>query len=196
MARLSVPSPRQSPTPARVSLLSSTPTPQSAPPDSLQPARKRAYSEAIDLLKQSAERTATKWEPIISQTPPQEASRDKGLGFFTEADNQTGEWKEQKGFYWTGNFWVGELWLLYGKTKDERFRRWAELWNARLLGKEMTENHDTGFLNYYSSVFGYRLTKAPQYREGGLRGAERLKQLYNPTTELVAAWEKGGDDTI
>ena len=98
-------------------------------------------------------------------------TRDKGLGFFTEGDNQTGEWKEQKGFFWTGNFWVGELWQLYGKTKDERFRRWAELWNARLLGKEMTENHDTGFLNYYSSVLGYRQTKDAKYREGGLRAA-------------------------
>jgi len=182
--------------PARVEILSRAATPQSAPPDTLRPARTKTYAEAIDLLKQSAERTATKWEPIISRTGTADMTRDQGLGFFTEADNQTGEWKEQKGFYWTGNFWVGELWLLYGKTKDERFRRWAELWNARLLGKEMTENHDTGFLNYYSSVYGYRLTKAPQYREGGLRGAERLKQLYNPTTELVAAWEVGGDDTI
>ena len=182
--------------PARVEILSRAAGPQSAPPDTLRPARTKTYAEAIDLLKQSAERTATKWEPIISRTGATDMTRDQGLGFFTEADNQTGEWKEQKGFYWTGNFWVGELWLLYGKTKDERFRRWAELWNARLLGKEMTENHDAGFLNYYSSVFGYRLTKAPQYREGGLRGAERLKQLYNPTTELVAAWEVGGDDTI
>ena len=182
--------------PARVSLLSSGASPQSAPPDTLQPARKRSYAEAIDLLRQSAERTATKWEPIISRTPPEESSRDKGLGFFTEGDNQTGEWKEQKGFFWTGNFWVGELWLLYGKTKDERFLRWAELWNARLLGKEMTENHDTGFLNYYSSVLGYRQTKDPKYRAGGLRAAERLKQLYNPTTELVAAWSVNGDDTI
>jgi unsaturated chondroitin disaccharide hydrolase len=182
--------------PARVSLLSSSASSQSAPPDTLQPARKKTYAEAIDLLRQSAERTATKWEPIVSQTPPEAATRDQGLGFFTEGDNQTGEWKEQKGFFWTGSFWVGELWLLYGKTKDERFHRWAELWTAPLLGKEMTENHDTGFLNYYSSVYGYRLTKAPQYREGGLRGAERLKQLYNPTTELVAAWEVGGDDTI
>jgi unsaturated chondroitin disaccharide hydrolase len=182
--------------PARVELLSREAAPQSAPPDTLRPARTRTYAEAIELLKQSAERTASKWAPILSRTGPADVTRDQGLGFFTEADNQTGEWKEQKGFYWTGNFWVGELWLLYEKTKDERFRRWAELWNARLLGKEMTENHDTGFLNYYSSVFAYRLTKGPQYREGGLRGVERLKQLYNPTTELVASWEVGGDDTI
>jgi unsaturated chondroitin disaccharide hydrolase len=182
--------------PARVEILSREASAQSAPLDTLRPARTKTYTEAIDLLKQSAARTATKWEPIVSRTAAAELTRDQGLGFFTEGENQTGEWKEQKGFYWTGNFWVGELWLLHGKTKDERFRRWAELWNAPLLGKEMTENHDTGFLNYYSSVYGYRLTKAPQYRAGGLRGAERLKQLYNPTTELVAAWEVGGDDTI
>jgi unsaturated chondroitin disaccharide hydrolase len=182
--------------PARVEILSHEAASQSAPPDTLRPARSKSYAEAIDLLKQSAERTATKWEPILTRTGAAELTRDQGLGFFSQGDNQTGEWKEQKGFYWTGNFWVGQLWLLYGKTKDERFRRWAELWNAPLLGKEMTENHDTGFLNYYSSVFGYRLTKAPRYREGGLRGVERLKQLYNPKTELVAAWEVGGDDTI
>ncbi|MDX6384842.1 MAG: hypothetical protein QOK48_2415 [Blastocatellia bacterium] len=182
--------------PARVGIISRTAAPQSAPPDTLQPARKKSYTEAIELLRQSAERTAAKWEPIITRTGAAALTRDQGLGFFTEGDNQTGDWKEQKGFYWTGNFWDGELWLLYGKTKDERFRRWAELWNAPMLGKEMTENHDTGFLNFYTSVLGYRLTHAPQYREGGLRGAERLQQLYNPKTELVAAWEVGGDDTI
>ncbi len=182
--------------PAKVNILSRAAAPQSAPPDTLQPAKKKTYEEAIGLLKQSAERTATKWESILSQTSPEELTRDKGLGFFTEGDNQTGDWKEQKGFYWTGNFWVGELWQLYGKTKDERFRRWAELWNARLLGKEMTENHDTGFLNFYSSVPAFRQTKDAKYRAGALRAAERLKELYNPTTELVAAWSVNGDDTI
>src|SRR5207237_7411686 len=182
--------------PATVVMLSSGAAPQSAPPDTLQPARKKTCDEAIELLRQSAERTAQRWEPIISKTAPAETTKDKGLGFFTEGDNQTGDWKEQKGFFWTGNFWVGELWQLYAKTKDERFRRWAELWNARLLGKEATENHDTGFLNYYSSVMGYRQTKDSKYREGGLRAAARLQQLYNPTTELVAAWVVKGDDTI
>jgi unsaturated chondroitin disaccharide hydrolase len=182
--------------PARVSILSQASAPQSAPPDTLRPARSKTYSEAIRLLQQAAERTAQKWEPILAASPPEQATRNTGLGFFTEGDNRTGEWMEQKGWFWTGSFWVGQLWQLYARTKDERFRRWAELWNARLLGKEMTQNHDTGFLNYYSSVMAYRATKEAKYREGAQRGAERLKQLYNPATELVAAWAVGGDDTI
>jgi unsaturated chondroitin disaccharide hydrolase len=182
--------------PAQVNFLSQVAAPQSAPPDTLQPARAKTYSAAIDLLRVAAERTAQKWEPLMAKSPAAEVGRDNGPGFFTEGDNQTGEWKEQKGFYWTGNFWVGQLWQLYARTKDERFRRWAEAWNARLLGKEMTENHDVGFLNYYSSVFAYRQTADQKYRAGGLRAAERLKQMYNPTTELIAAWSVGGDDTI
>lgn len=182
--------------PARVSIVSQAAAPQSAPPDTLHPARSKTYAEAIALLRQAAERMAQKWEPVLASSPPEQATGNNGLGFFTEGDNQTGEWQEQKGWFWTGTFWVGQLWQLYAKTKDERFRRWAELWNAHLLGKEMTQNHDTGFLNYYSSVMAYRLTKDAKYREGGMRAAERLKQLYNPTTELVAAWGVNGDDTI
>lgn len=182
--------------PARVAILSSTAASQSAPPDTLRPAKKKTYAEALDLLRQSAERTAQTLEPAVSRTKPAEAARDAGEGFFTEGDNQTGEWKAQKGFFWTGSFWVGELWQLYAKTKDERFRRWAELWNERLLGKELNENHDTGFLNFYSSVLAYRATKDPKYREGALRAAARLKQLYNPTVELAASWSVNGDDTI
>lgn len=182
--------------PSLVSIVSKTAAPQSAPLDTLHPARSKTYAEAIALLQQSAVRTAQKLEPLVANTAPAEAGRNTGLGFFTEGDNQTGEWKEQKGYFWTGSFWVGELWLLYEKTKDERFRKWAELWNAQLLGKEKDQNHDTGFLNYYSSVLAYRQTKDKKYRDGGVRAAERLKQLYNPATELVSSWAVNGDDTI
>ncbi|HEV7396669.1 MAG TPA: DUF4861 family protein [Pyrinomonadaceae bacterium] len=181
--------------PTQVRILSTKSEPQSAPPDTLNRLHK-TREQAIALLKESAERTATKWEGIISRTPSEMVTKDKGLGFFTEGDNQTGEWKEQNGFFWTGNFWIGELWQLYAKTRDERFRRWAELWHERLIGKESTENHDVGFLNYYSSVFAYRITKDTKYRDSGLRAAARLKQMYNPTVGLVPAWTVGGDDTI
>lgn len=182
--------------PADVRLLSTQGAPETAPPDTLHPAQRRTYAQAIALLRQAAERTAQKWEPIIAATPPEIVNKTTGLGFFTEGNHQTGEWKEQTGYFWTGCFWIAELWKLYEKTKDERYRRWAEIWHARLIGKEMIQNHDTGFLNYYTSVFAYELTKEAKYRASALRAAERLKQHFNPVPGIAASWEVGGDDTI
>jgi unsaturated chondroitin disaccharide hydrolase len=182
--------------PASITVRSKAGQPQSAPPDTLTPAKTKTRGEAIDSMRQAADRTAAAWESIIETTKPGTAEKYVGAGFFTEGDNRTGHWKDQKGYFWTGSFWVGQLWHLYGLTKDEKYRRWAELWNARLLGEEPDQNHDVGFLNYYSSVLALTHTNHAKYREGGLRAAARLEELYNPSSRLVASWEKNGDDTI
>ncbi|HEU5403181.1 MAG TPA: DUF4861 family protein [Terriglobales bacterium] len=180
--------------PASVKILSTAPAPQSAPPDTLVPSQHKTYQQAITLLRAEIDRTAAKWEPILRASAP--PTTHAGQGFFTEGDNQTGEWKQQTGFFWTGSFWTAELWKMYGATHDEKYRHWAEEWTAPFLGQETQQNHDTGFLYFYSVVPGFDLTNNPQYRDVATRAAQRLEQLYNPTTHLIAAWEVGGDDTI
>jgi unsaturated chondroitin disaccharide hydrolase len=182
--------------PATVKILSTTAEVQSAPPDTLRPAGSRSHKQAIDLLQKEIDRTASKWESAISAAQPGIVNARAGTGFFTDGDNQTGEWQTQKGFFWTGGFWIGELWKMYSRTHDEKYRRWAELWTSRMTGLESEQNHDTGFLYFYSSVPGFELTHDPKLRESALRGADHLLSMYNPVTQLIPAWGQNGDDTI
>jgi unsaturated chondroitin disaccharide hydrolase len=182
--------------PATVVLLSGEAAPQPAPADTLAPARHKSYREALSLLRQSAVRTAEQWAPVLAAAPPTPGTCFDGPGFLEDGDAVTGEWRRRRGHGWTGSFWVGELWTLYAQTRRPEYRRWAEQWNALLLGDEALHNHDVGFLSFYSSAMASDLTGERVYREGALRAAARLEQLYNPLTELVASWEVGGDDTI
>ncbi|HWR15346.1 MAG TPA: DUF4861 family protein [Terriglobales bacterium] len=180
--------------PVTATVLSSKAEAQSAPPDTLKSKNQRTYAQAISLLQKEIDRTAAQWEPVLKGSDT--IATNKGDGFFTEGNNQTGKWQKQNGFFWTGSFWTGELWKMYEKTHDEKYRQWGELWTRALMGKELEQNHDSGFLYFYSSVPAFELTKNAEFRESALRGAQRLEQLYNPKTQLIAAWSVGGDDTI
>jgi unsaturated chondroitin disaccharide hydrolase len=182
--------------PLQVKILSSAPASQSAPADTLAPATPKTYGQAIALLQQEIDRTSIRWEPTIAASKAVSMSPNKGYGFFNDGDNLAGEWKKREGYFWTGGFWVGELWKMYARTHDEKYRRWAELWNSRLVGAESQQNHDAGFLYYYSSVLGFQQTGSAELKASGLRAAQRLDQLFNPQSRLIAAWEVNGDDSI
>jgi Domain of unknown function (DUF4861) len=180
--------------PATFHILSKSANVESPPADSFGPHARKTLDQAIALLREGIDRTAATWEPSVRGI---ENENPKALpGFFTEADNTTGEWQKQNGYYWTGSFWVGELWQLYAQTHDEKYRKWAELWGSKLLGQELQQNHDAGFLYYYSSALGHDLTHDAALRSSALLGAERLEQLFNSKTQLIASWGVNGDDTI
>jgi len=178
----------------KVRILSQQGAPERAPDDTLVGSRPKSFKEALALLATAYERSARELAPSLAAST--KFSKFEGRGFFTEGDNSTGAWKPQTGYFWTGSFWVGGLWRLYERTGDARFRRWAERWNEALLGKEFEQNHDVGFLNYYGSALGFDITQEDKYRQGALRAAARLEQLFNPKVDLVSAWSAGGDDTI
>src|SRR6266446_3083630 len=155
--------------PTTFRMLSSAASDEPPPADTLVRHEARTIEQALGLLRQAIDRTATTWEPILRATPEPISSKT-GQGFFTEADNQSGDWQKQNGYSWTGSFWVGELWQLYGTTHDKKYRKWAELWGLKLIGQESQENHDAGFLNYYSAALGYDLTHEDAPRASAMRG--------------------------
>jgi unsaturated chondroitin disaccharide hydrolase len=181
--------------PAGVHIVSGSAGSEPASAATLVAYKTKTVEQAIGLLRQNIERTASQWEPVLRATSEPITSHS-GQGFFTEANNVTGEWQKQNGYYWTGSFWTGELWQLYSATHDEKYRRWAELWGAKLIGQESLQNHDAGFLYYYSSAMGFDATRDDTLRASALRAAERLEQLFNPKTQLIASWAVNGDDTI
>ena len=182
--------------PLAVKILSSSPAEQSPPPDTLVPHKSKSIAEATELLRQAIDRTAAEWEPVVRSSASETSGPRTGAGFFTEADNATGQWRRQQGYFWTGSFWIGELWQMYGRTHNAKYRAWAELWQSRLAGQELQQNHDAGFLYYYSSALGYDLTHQEALLSSVRRAAERLAELFNPRTNLIAAWGVTGDDTI
>jgi len=181
--------------PAGIHIVSASATSEPEHADTSAAYKTKTVEQAIGLLRQNIDRTAAQWDPVLRKTSEPITSHS-GQGFFTEANNVTGEWQKQNGYYWTGSFWTGELWQLYSATHDEKYRRWAELWGSKLIGQESQQNHDAGFLYYYSSAMGFDATRDDAFRASALRAAERLEQLFNPKTQLIASWSVNGDDTI
>lgn len=119
-----------------------------------------------------------------------------GEDYPTLGDNTTGKWKSSPEPGWIGSFWIGLLWYAYQKTGALKYRNLAETLCGKLSGKQPLQNHDTGFLNYYSFKYAYDITQEERWKTEALAAADRLLELYNPKTELIAAWNNNGDDTI
>ncbi len=99
---------------------------------------------------------------------------------------------------WTSGFWTGQIWLAYEWTKDERYKKAAEV-QVESFSKRMDEafdinHHDMGFLYSLSCVAAYKLTQNTTGKEAAIRAADHLITRYQEDGQFIQAWGNVGAD--
>lgn len=93
---------------------------------------------------------------------------------------------------WTSGFFPGSLWYLFELTGEEKWKRAAQDYTARLESiKSYGGSHDVGFMLNCSFGNGYRLTHDAHYREVLLTGATTLATRFKPEVGLIRSWDHG-----
>lgn len=106
---------------------------------------------------------------------------------------------------WTTSFWTGILWLVYEYTKDEKYKKEAQLhsesFRTRIdnyYHKDENEaglnHHDIGFLYSLTTVADYKLTGSKRALETSLMAAKLLSKRYIPKAKILQAWGDMSDE--
>jgi rhamnogalacturonyl hydrolase YesR len=103
--------------------------------------------------------------------------------------NPDGTLKDMPSSWWCSGFFSGSLWYLYEFTKNETWKKSAEIWTDAVKNEQFNQNtHDLGFMLYCSFGNGFRLTKNEQYKEVLLTGAKSLSSRFDPKVGLLKSW--------
>ena len=90
---------------------------------------------------------------------------------------------------WVDGFWVGQLWLAYAYTRDQKFETAAREWTERVAWLRTTlKTHDLGFIFYLSNVMAAYATGDESLFENGMIAAETFTARWNPRGEYLLAW--------
>jgi len=108
-----------------------------------------------------------------------------GDGFPHWADPESGQWTSTTDGDWTGGFWVAMLWLACRGTGDERYRRWAQQWAARLRPRITSASVFKAIPFYYGGSLGHLLLNDAGARELALEAAASLMRLDSPALGLI-----------
>lgn len=98
-------------------------------------------------------------------------------------------WTNPK-FDWTEGFYPGSLWYLYNYTKDEKWKRAATSFQAMFeQHKNLTTNHDLGFVFNCSYGNGYEFTENKDFKAVMVTAAESLSTRFNPNVGCIKSWD-------
>ena len=93
---------------------------------------------------------------------------------------------------WTACFWTGMIWLAYENTKDEKYRKVAEIqlasYKKRIEERINTDTHDLGFLYWLSCVYAFKFTGNIEAKNVALLAADVLMERYFEKAGIIQAW--------
>ncbi|WP_157055046.1 glycoside hydrolase family 88 protein [Sneathia sanguinegens] len=93
---------------------------------------------------------------------------------------------------WTNGFYTGMLWLAYDYTKNDKYKKIAELqvnnFYNRIQKQIEVEHHDLGFLYTPSCVAAYKEVGSEIGKEAALLAADKLITRYQAVGKFIQAW--------
>ncbi|MDO6802339.1 glycoside hydrolase family 88 protein [Wenyingzhuangia sp. 1_MG-2023] len=93
-------------------------------------------------------------------------------------------------FDWTEGFFPGSCWYLYALTKDEKWKKEAIKFQKTFEShKDLTTNHDLGFVFNCSYGNGFRFTQNKAYKQVMIDAAKALSTRFNPTVGCIKSWD-------
>jgi unsaturated chondroitin disaccharide hydrolase len=90
---------------------------------------------------------------------------------------------------WTSGFFPGSLWYLYEYTKDDIWKRKAELYTDWLSKEQYnTQTHDVGFMLNCSYGNGFRLINTKDYGKVLVQAAKSLSKRFRSVVGCIQSW--------
>ncbi|MFP5039678.1 glycoside hydrolase family 88 protein [Parasediminibacterium sp. JCM 36343] len=116
---------------------------------------------------------------------------DGSIDSFPHAIYPDGKLKLVDIYGWTSGFFPGSLWLAYQlNNKDTFLLNHAIEWTNKLEPvKNLTSNHDIGFMMYCSYGNAYRITKKEAYKDILIQSANSLCTRFNPKVGCIKSWD-------
>ncbi len=90
---------------------------------------------------------------------------------------------------WTSGFFPGSLWFMYEFTKDNFWKKKAELFTEKLSNEQYnTQTHDVGFMINCSYGNGFRLVDTKDYEKVIIQAAKSLATRFRPVVGCIQSW--------
>lgn len=99
------------------------------------------------------------------------------------------KWIEEP-FDWTEGFWSGTCWMMYDFSKDKKWKEAAiKSQELFLEHKNLTNDHDLGFIFNNSYGLAYKITGEEQYKQVIIDAANSLCTRFNPIVGCIQSWD-------